>query len=517
MQALLLLPFLVLIICTLILLKLTHTLLWVPWSIQRHFNKQGIVGPTYRPIFGNTGQIRQLYSEAQSKTIQIFPGGPGEDPLVINHDITHRVMPFYHKWSAIYGNTFLYWFGPKPMLAISDPLMIKEVLINNNVLFKKLKYNPLAKMLFGQGLVGLDGDHWAFHRRIANQAFSMERVKSWIPDIVASTRKTLIEWEETKGSQEEFEMEVHKELHNLSADIISRTAFGSSYEEGKRIFELQEQQMHLVSLALRSIYIPGFRFLPTAKNKERWRLDKETRDSIKLLMTKNSETTRNKSNLLSLFMSATENEGGKVKRLSIDEVVEECKTFYFAGKETTANLLTWALIMLSAHQEWQNKARDEVFQVCGVHGLPTVDNINDFKLIKMIVNETLRLYPPAVMMKRRAGKEVKLGNLRIPAETLLYLAMTNVHHDVNVWGEDANKFNPLRFLEPRKHPATFFPFSLGPRVCVGQNLAMIESIIVLAIILRQYVLRISPTYVHAPMQLMTLQPQFGAHILFKNI
>lgn len=239
-------------------------------------------------------------------------------------------------------------------------------------------------------------------------------MQSWIPDIVASTRKTLIEWEETKGSQEEFEMEVHKELHNLSADIISRTAFGSSYEEGKRIFELQEQQMHLVSLALRSIYIPGFRlvfsitlykcisltykkcvhffeyrFLPTAKNKERWRLDKETRDSIKLLMTKNSETTRNKSNLLSLFMSATENEGGKVKRLSIDEVVEECKTFYFAGKETTANLLTWALIMLSAHQEWQNKARDEVFQVCGVHGLPTVDNINDFKLVSSFLFHSL--------------------------------------------------------------------------------------------------------------------------------
>ncbi|CAO2834000.1 unnamed protein product [Amaranthus hypochondriacus] len=354
-----------------IILKLIYTLLWVPWRIQHHFKNQGIVGPPYYPILGNTGQIRRLYTEAQSKPMQIGL-----------HDISKRVMPFYHKWSAQYGKTFLYWFGSKPMLAISDPDMIKEVLMNtNNDCFARLKFNPLSKMLFGDGLVGLEGHQWAFHRRIATQAFNMETVKSWIPDIVGSTQKTLRNWEENKGPQEEFEVEVHQELHNLSADIISRTAFGSNYEEGKQIFELQQQQMHLVSLALRSIYIPGFRFLPTAKNRERWRLDKETRDSIRLLIMKNhTETEAN--NLVSLLMSAIEydSEDGKERRLSIDEVIDECKTFYFAGKETTANLLTWALILLATHQEWQIEARKEVLQICGVDGIPTIQNINDFKL-----------------------------------------------------------------------------------------------------------------------------------------
>ncbi|KAG6750231.1 hypothetical protein POTOM_047325 [Populus tomentosa] len=170
-------------------------MIWVPLRIQTYFKKQGISGPKNKIIVGNSAEIRRLFAAAaESKS------------TCINHDILHRVAPLYYEWSRNYGKTFLYWFGSKPRLAMSDPDMIKEILMNT-----------IKSSVWRRGLL-----------------------------------------------------------------------------------RLMEQQMHLVSQALRSVYIPGFRFVPTEKNTERRGLENETREAIRMLIKNNIRARENSRNLLML-------------------------------------------------------------------------------------------------------------------------------------------------------------------------------------------------------------------------
>lgn len=130
------------------------------------------------------------------------------------------------------------------------------------------------------------------------------------------------------------------------------------------------------------------RFIPTKKNRERWRLEKETRDSIRKLIRSNNasaESREGRRNLLSLLNSpGGGGEGGGEEGLGEEEVIDECKTFYFAGKETTATLLTWALLLLARHPEWQSKVRAEVVHICGEATAPTAENLGDLKLVSKL-------------------------------------------------------------------------------------------------------------------------------------
>lgn len=490
-------------------LRLLHSFLWVPFRLERRFRRQGIRWPPRSLVSGNAADYRDLLGAARSAPLSSFR----------HNGVVARATPQYAVWLARYGRPFVYWFGPRPRLVISDPELVKAVMTDSTGGFDKAASggnNPLARQLIGEGLVGLSGETWARHRRVISPAFNMERVKSWIPEIAAAASSVLDKWEAEGGSRTEFEIDVHKAFHTLSADVISCVAFGSSYEEGKRIFQLQEEQMQLALLAMRTVYIPGFRFVPTKKNRKRQRLNQEIQCSLRKLIEINGTKCEDSKNLLGLMLSASK--AGSEYKMGIEEIIHECKTFYFAGKETTANLLTWATLLLALHQEWQVKARDEVLKVCGKHEHPNAENLSDLKIVTMVLKETLRLYPPATFINRTATRDIKLGKLDIPAGTRLDFPIIHIHRDHEVWGMDAEEFNPSRFADGSSyHLGAYFPFGIGPTICVGQNLAMVEAKVALAMTLQRFAFTVSASYAHAPMLVFTLQPQFGAQVLVRKI
>ncbi|KAL5715552.1 hypothetical protein ACHQM5_017354 [Ranunculus cassubicifolius] len=507
------------VICSFILISWcwrAFNYLWLnPKKLEKCLREQGIQGPPYKFFYGNSKDLANSINEAQSK------------PMENSHNIVPRIMPYVQQTVSKYGKMSYYWFGPVPRLVITNPDMIKYILSDKLGYIGRIRSNRFVRYLV-TGLVQYEGEKWAKHRKIINPAFYLEKLKMMQPAFHTCCSEMVTKWEKLimEGSSE---LNVFPELQNLAADVISRTAFGSSYEEGRRIFLLQIEQAKLVASTLQSIYIPGMRFLPTERNRRIKKNHEEIQTLLRNVIIKRENAIKggeaHNNDLLGLLMESnlkTIQDGGNVRDIgmTIDEVMDECKLFYFAGQETTATLLVWTLIVLSMHQDWQEKARKEVLQIFG-SGRIDFDGLNHLKIVPAILYEVLRLYPSVLSIARVTRKKIKLGDITLPPGVELSIATPLVHRDPGLWGEDADKFNPDRFSEgiskATKNKISYIPFSWGPRICIGMNFSLMEAKMAIAMILQNFSFQLSPSYVHAPFTLATLQPQHGAPLILHKL
>ncbi|MED6121613.1 hypothetical protein PIB30_031830 [Stylosanthes scabra] len=419
--------------------------------------------------------------------------------VVIAYYSYHEVVIDMHA-----GKKLFIWFGPKPRVIITDPELIKDAL-NKIHDFQKPHSNPLLRLL-ASGLVSYEGEKWSRHRRIINSAFTSENIKNMMPAFLKSCTDMINKWEGMLSSDGSCEIDVWPFLQALTSDVISRAAFGSSYEEGIRIFDLQKEQAQLAMKVMVKIYIPGWRFVPTKINRRMKEIYRDIRNSLKVMINNREKALKageaNKNNdLLGILLESNHKEihdhGGNKKNIgmSLEDVIEE-------------------------YSDWQARAREEVLQVFG-NQTPNFEGLTHLKIVTMIFYEVLRLYPPAIGLVRHTHKDIKLGNLTLPAGVQLSLPILYVHHDPQLWGDNAKEFNPARFSEgvskATNGKVSFFPFGWGPKICIGQNFAIVEAKLALSSILQNFWFELSPSYTHAPANVMTLQPQYGAHIILHKV
>ncbi|WZZ42528.1 hypothetical protein YC2023_038787 [Brassica napus] len=442
----------------------TLKLVWFrPKMLESYLRRQGLSGTPYTPFVGDLKRNSSMTMDARSK------------PIKLTDDISPRVVPFPFEMLKTHGRTFFTWLGTTPTITIMDPEQIKEV-FNKVYDFQKPHTAPLDNVI-AKGLTSYDGEKWAKHRRIINPAFHLEKIKNMVPAFHQSCSEVVGKWEKLvtdKGSS--CEVDVWPGIVNMNADVISRTAFGSSYKEGQRIFELQAELAQLIIQTFVKSYIPGYIYLPTKDNRRIKAASREIRVILRGIINKRLRAREAgeapSDDLLGILLESNSGQA-KGNEMSIEDVKEECKLFYFAGQETTSVLLA---ISSSSAADPSHSQRDEA---------------------------------------RRPDRLTLPGGVQINLPILL------VHRDTELWGNDAAEFKPERFKEgvskATKGQVSFFPFAWGPRICIGQNFALMEIKMALALILKKFSFELSPSYVHAPYTVITMHPQFGAHLILNKI
>ncbi|KAJ8771907.1 hypothetical protein K2173_027084 [Erythroxylum novogranatense] len=495
-----------------ILVKFLYRVWWTPIRVQHLMRSQGIVGPSYRFLYGTNDQLLKMRTEALSR--------PMTD---LSHNIYPRIQPHLYLWINKYGTNFLQWFGPQPQLVMSEPDLIKEVLTNKDRIYRKPPVQGYSKKILGNGLFTSQGEKWSKMRKLANYAFHGESLKNMIPEMVASVEMMLESWDKYHGK----EIEVFEEFRRLTSEVISRTAFGSSYLEGQNIFDMISKLAVITQRNSFKFRIPGIgKILRYGDEFEAEELEKGIHNSILKLFKKREERVMSGesdsygNDFFGLLIN-TYHDDDESKKISVEDLVDECKTFYFGGQETTNTLLSWTVLLLAIHTDWQEEARNEILKILGQQ-TPNAEGIAKLKIMSMIINETLRLYPPVLSLHRQVSKEIRLGKLTLPANMYLLLSILALHHDPNIWGEDVHLFKPERFSEgvakaADGNSAAYLPFGAGPRICVGFNFATIEAKIALCMILQRYSFRLSPAYVHSPFQLLTVRPQYGVQVILNAL
>ncbi|KAL2326854.1 hypothetical protein Fmac_020281 [Flemingia macrophylla] len=418
-------------------LHLLNSLCLSPKRLERLLRAQGLQGDPYTLSQRNSLQTNTQHNH------------PKPPPFALSNDVAPRLSSHLYQTISKYGKNSFIWEGTTAKVIISDPKQVHEVF--NNIYDFQLSGN--AKFL-KNGLINYEGEQWAKHRKIINPAFQLEKLKNMLPEFALSCHDMFSVWKGMLSSDGTCEIDVWPFLQNLSCDIISRTAFGSSYAEGMKIFQLLKMQGYLF-MTEKYKNIPILRILPTSTSKKMTAIERDICDSI----------------------------GGIIKKR--EKAMED-------GESSDEDLLT--ILLESNRKETQ---------------------------VTMILYEVLRLYPPAIFFGRTLQKDMKLGNLSLPAGISITMPIILIHHDVDIWGDDAKEFKPERFSEGiakvTKGQVSFFPFGWGPRICIGQNFALLEAKIVLSMLLQNFSFELSPSYAHAPTIMLTLQPKHGAHIVLRKL
>ncbi|MCP9439699.1 MAG: cytochrome P450 [Nitrospira sp.] len=408
-------------------------------------------------------------------------------------------------WWRRYGDVLRFRLGPKTLHLFSHPDLAEEVLIKQADRFVKV-YDPRRPvglaLVLGNGLVTSSGEIWKRHRRIIQPIFHRTRLTAMADRMVQIGEHRIAGW----PKQTEQPIDIAAEMMALTLEVISHTMFTTS------VVQHIDQISHALRISLRyafdsfhnPLHPPAW--LPTGRNREFRRVMAFMDDLIYGLIAERRGSGKRHDDLLDRLLDARDEESGA--GLTDQELRDEALTIFAAGHETTANALAWTWYLLAIHPDVKARFHEEVDRV--LQGKrPTVDDLPNLPYTRALFDESLRLFPPAPAIQRKAVTDTMIGGLALPAGSVVLIGTYNLHRHPAFWS-DPERFLPERWLKGERSLAryAYLPFGAGPRACVGTHFALIEGPLLLALIGQYYDLRLAQDRVE-PQLMVTLRPKGG--------
>ena len=432
------------------------------------------------------------------------PGPKGWPVLGVSLELLNDPLALFRRLAREYGDIVRFPVLIGDRILLNHPDYIEQVLVIQQSKFHKSDLSKRAThRLLGQGLLTSEGEFWRRQRRLAQPAFHRSRINSYAETMVAITEDHLCRWHDAESR------DIAQEMMAVTLDIAVRTLFGTTLpgeaqQVGRAVGFLMRYQLRRLRSPIR---LP--QNLPTPKSRRAQRENEFLDSLIYRIIAERREQGNgaHHEDLLALLMGAMDEDG---TQMTPQQLRDEAMTLFLAGHETTALTLSWTWYLLSQNPAAEARLHEELSGVLGGRA-PTVADLEKLPYLQAVINESLRLYPAAYLLARTSIAPCTIGGYDFPTGSTILMSQWVTHRDARFF-DDPESFRPERWLDglmARLPAGAYFPFGNGPRRCIGQGFALLESALVTAVIAQRFQFRLVPGHPIVPEPLVTLRPRYG--------
>lgn len=447
-----------------------------------------------------------------------FPRLSG-NPLALVRQMRQDPLALMVRAARECGDVAQLQLGPSRVLALSHPRHVDQLLVRGaSTWTKQTRGQAVLRLVLGNGLLTAEGEEWRRNRRIANPAFARRAIGGFAQTMHQASLDLAAQWQVREGV-----VDVARDMNHLALRIAGETLLGADVDGAREIVSHGLDVVLDDFLRLTTLPWPWMARLPTPRNRRLWRalgaLDGVVNGIVAARRTLEGKGEEQPPDLLGMLMSAVDEDGqGMDDRQLRDEVL----TMLLAGHETTANALSWTLFLLGRHPDAQERLAAEAQGLD--EGPPTAADLQRLPFTRQVLDESMRLYPPAWITSRAAAQDTEIDGVAVPRGTFAFVSPWVVHRHPATWPHP-EAFLPERWATGERPasvggdpipPNAYVPFGAGPRKCIGSHFAQMEATIVLATLLRRFRLTLVPGHPVTPQASVTLRPAHGVHVTLQR-